>query len=81
MRSMRCEGWCFFVAKKTLFRTTMAVTLLIFVSKAGGFLREIVMTAYYGAGAEMDAYNMAYSLYYVPVLLFNSCITSTLVPV
>ena len=59
----------------------MAVTLLIFVSKAGGFLREIVMTAYYGAGAEMDAYNMAYSLYYVPVLLFNSCITSTLVPV
>ena len=69
------------VAKKTLFRTTMAVTLLIFVSKAGGFLREIVMTAYYGAGAEMDAYNMAYSLYYVPVLLFNSCITSTLVPV
>ena len=58
----------------------MAVTLVIFVSKAGGFLREIVMTAYYGASAQMDAYNMAYSLYYVPVLLFNSCITSTLVP-
>lgn len=58
----------------------MAVTLVIFVSKAGGFLREIVMTAYYGAGTEMDAYNMAYSLYYIPVLLFNSCITSTLVP-
>ncbi len=58
----------------------MAVTLVIFISKAGGFLREIVMTAYYGASAEMDAYNMAYSLYYVPVLLFNSCITSTLVP-
>ncbi len=58
----------------------MAVTLVIFISKAGGFLREIIMTAYYGAGMEMDAYNMAYSLYYVPVLLFNSCITSTLVP-
>ena len=58
----------------------MAVTLVIFISKAGGFLREIVMTAYYGASVEMDAYNMAYSLYYVPVLLFNSCITSTLVP-
>ncbi|MBO4884943.1 MAG: murein biosynthesis integral membrane protein MurJ [Clostridia bacterium] len=66
--------------KKSLLQTTMAVTLVIFVSKAGGFLREIVMTAYYGAGTEMDAYNMAYSLYYVPVLLFNSCITSTLVP-
>ena len=58
----------------------MAVTLVVFISKAGGFLREIIMTAYYGAGAEMDAYNMAYSLFYVPVLLFNSCITSTLVP-
>ena len=58
----------------------MAVTLVIIISKAGGFLREVVMTAYYGAGMEMDAYNMAYSLYYVPVLLFNSCITSTLVP-
>ena len=66
--------------KKSLLQTTMAVTLVIFISKAGGFLREIVMTAYYGASAEMDAYNMAYSLFYVPVLLFNSCITSTLVP-
>ena len=37
--------------KRTLLKTTMAVTLLIFVSKAGGFLREIVMTAYYGASA------------------------------
>ena len=58
----------------------MSVTLIIFISKAGGFLREIIMTAYYGAGMEMDAYNMAYSLFYMPVLLFNSCITSTLVP-
>ncbi|MBR0463552.1 MAG: murein biosynthesis integral membrane protein MurJ [Clostridia bacterium] len=65
---------------KTLLKTTMSVTLIIFISKAGGFLREIIMTAYYGAGMEMDAYNMAYSLFYMPVLLFNSCITSTLVP-
>ena len=70
-----------FVAKeKSLLKTTAAVTLIIFISKAGGFLREIIMTAYYGAGSDMDAYNMAYSLFYVPVLLFNSCITSTLVP-
>ncbi len=64
-----------------LFKTTLAVTLLIFVSKAGGFIREIIMAAYYGTGAAMDAYNSAYSLYYVPVLLFNSCITSTLIPI
>ncbi len=64
----------------SIFRTTLAVTLLIFVSKAGGFIREIIMAAYYGTDAAMDAYNSAYSLYYVPVLLFNSCITSTLIP-
>jgi len=63
-----------------LIKTTIAVTLLIFVSKAGGFIREIIMASYYGTNAEMDAYNSAYSLYYVPVLLFNSCITSTLIP-
>jgi len=64
-----------------IFKTTLAVTLLIFVSKAGGFIREIILAAYYGTDAAMDAYNSAYSLYYVPVLLFNSCITSTLIPI
>ena len=64
-----------------ILKTTLAVTLLIFVSKAGGFIRETIMAAYYGTNAAMDAYNSAYSLYYVPVLLFNSCITSTLIPV
>ena len=78
----RKEG-VFVTAKKSegLFKTTLAVTLLIFVSKAGGFIREIIMAAYYGTEASMDAYNSAYSLYYVPVLLFNSCITSTLLPI
>ena len=40
-----------------LLKTTLAVTLLIFVSKAGGFLREIIMASYYGTDAAMDAYN------------------------
>ena len=61
-------------------RATMAVTLIIFVSKAVGFIREIVFAACFGTGAQMDAYNAAYGLYYVPVLLFNSCISSTLIP-
>ena len=76
----RAERRVFVANDKSFLRTTMAVTLVVFISKAGGFLREVIMTAWYGAGAEMDAYNMAYSLFYVPVLLFNSCITSTLVP-
>lgn len=61
-------------------RATMGVTLIIFVSKAIGFIREIVFAACFGTGAQMDAYNAAYGLYYVPVLLFNSCISSTLIP-
>ena len=82
VRRTRKEGVCVPIKKsQSLFRTTLAVTLLIFVSKAGGFIRETIMAAYYGTDAAMDAYNSAYSLYYVPVLLFNSCITSTLIPI
>ena len=29
---------------------------------------------------ENDAYVSAYSLFYLPVLLFNSCISATLIP-
>ncbi len=66
--------------RSTAMRATLWVTLIIFASKALGFAREIVFAACFGTGAEMDAYNAAYGLYYVPVLLFNSCITSTLIP-
>lgn len=66
--------------KESTLRTTLAVSLVILISKASGFIREIIMAAYYGTSAQMDAYNAAYGLYYVPVLLFNSCITSALIP-
>lgn len=65
---------------KSALRATLGVTLIIFVSKAIGFIREIVFAACFGTGSQMDAYNAAYGLYYVPVLLFNSCISSTLIP-
>ena len=56
------------------------VTLIILFSKAIGFVREMIMAAVFGANSVTDAYNSAYSLFYLPVLLFSSCITSTLVP-
>lgn len=59
---------------------TMAVTLIILVSKGVGFIREMIMAYYFGRDWITDAYNSAYSLFYLPVLLFSSCITSTLVP-
>ncbi len=63
-----------------MIKTTLAVTLVITFSKTVGFLREMIMAYYFGRNLETDAYNSAYSLFYLPVLLFSSCVTSTLVP-
>lgn len=60
--------------------TTLSVTLVIILSKGIGFVREMIMAYYFGRGSVTDAYNSAYSLFYLPVLLFSSCVTSTLVP-
>ena len=45
-----------------LMRTTLSVTLVIFVSKAIGFIREMIMAYYFGRDCITDAYNSAYSL-------------------
>ena len=50
------------------------VTLIILFSKAIGLIREMIMAAVFGANSITDAYNSAYSLFYIPVLLFSSCI-------
>lgn len=61
-------------------RTTLTLTLVIFLSKAFGFVRESIIAAYFGTGMEADAYTAAYGTYYVPILLLGSCISSTLIP-
>lgn len=66
--------------KEKLLHSTMMVTLVIILSKAVGFGRDMVTTAYFGRTALNDAYTSAYSLFYLPVLLFNSCISATLIP-
>jgi len=66
--------------KDKLVSTTLSVTLIILFSKGVGFIREMIMANYFGRNWITDAYNSAYSLFYLPVLLFSSCITSTLVP-
>lgn len=67
-------------AKDSVMRSTLAVTLIILASKGMGFIRDIISAGYFATGMERDAYTSAYSLFYLPVLLFNSCITSTLIP-
>ena len=66
--------------KDKLIKTTAMVTMVIILSKAFGLLRDIITAGYFGTGMENDAYATAYSLFYLPVLLFNSCITATIVP-
>ena len=44
----------------------MLVTLVIILSKAVGFGRDMVTTAYFGRTMENDAYVSAYSLFYLP---------------
>ena len=60
--------------------SALSVTLIIFLSKMFGFVREIIGANYFGTGMEKAAYDSAYSLFYLPILLFSSCITSTVVP-
>lgn len=66
--------------KDKLIRTTALVTAVIILSKLFGLVRDVITAGYYGTGIENDAYASAYSLFYLPVLLFNSCITATIVP-
>lgn len=66
--------------KERIFRTTMLVTIVIIVSKMTGFLRDMILANYFGTLPVYDAYVSAYGLFYLPVLLFNSCISATLIP-
>ena len=66
--------------REKVLRSTLMVTLVIILSKAAGFARDIVTTAKFGLSFENDAYVSAYSLFYLPVLLLNSCISATLIP-
>ena len=66
--------------KDKLIRTTALVTVVIILSKMFGLMRDVITAGYFGTDVENDAYASAYTLFYFPVLLFNSCITATIVP-
>ena len=66
--------------KDKLIRTTAMVTLVIVLSKLFGLARDVITAGAFGTSIENDAYASAYTLFYFPVLLFNSCITATIVP-
>ena len=66
------------IKKKLL--AVQGVTAVILPSKALGFVRDMITAGYFGTRMQSDAYASAYSLFYIPILLLASCITSTLVP-
>ena len=66
--------------KDKLIKTTALVTAVIILSKVFGLARDVMTAGYFGTSIENDAYASAYTLFYFPVLLFNSCITATIVP-
>lgn len=61
-------------------KATLMLTMVIFLSKIFGFVRESIIAAYFGTGIQADAYTAAYGTYYLPILLLGSCISSTLIP-
>ena len=71
---------CVLARKDKLIRTTALVTVVIILSKMFGLMRDVITAGYFGTGVENDAYASAYTLFYFLVLLFNSCITATIVP-
>lgn len=71
---------CALARKNKLIKTTALVTAVIILSKVFGLVRDMITAGYFGTGVENDAYASAYTLFYFPVLLFNSCITATIVP-
>ena len=70
----------FLARAQRAFKATMLVTGVIIFSKVFGFVRDMILANYFGTGMANDAYVSAYSLFYLPVLLFNSCISATLIP-
>ena len=79
-RIQRIFGGIHLARTERVFKTTMLVTLVIILSKVSGFVRDMILANYFGTGIANDAYVSAYSLFYLPVLLFNSCISATLIP-
>ena len=57
-----------------------AITLIGFASKILGFVREMILANYYGAGAAMDAYNIASNIPGIILAGLATAITTTFIP-
>ncbi|NLG85252.1 MAG: murein biosynthesis integral membrane protein MurJ [Firmicutes bacterium] len=68
------------VKAKQAARAVGAITVIGFASKILGFVREMVLANYYGAGAAMDAYNIASNIPGILLVGLGTAITTTFIP-
>ena len=64
-------------------KTTKAisvVTILLLISKPFGFIREMIVAAYYGATYQTDAYNMAINIIGLSTAIISAGIATVIIP-
>src|SRR5438128_11428512 len=66
---------------KQIFRALLSLASAALLVRVFGMLNQIVVTGRFGAGAEMDAYFVAYSLPYLMGQLGSSAIEDSVIPV
>jgi putative peptidoglycan lipid II flippase len=57
-----------------------SVTILLFFSKILGFVREVVIAAYYGATYQTDAYNMAIMIVGLSTAILSTGVATVIIP-
>lgn len=68
--------------RKKLLKSTLILSAVTVVSKVTGLLRDIVFAYYFGAGAQMDVFNVAYRIpNFIAVLFGEGVFSQALVPI
>jgi len=62
-------------------KSISVVTVILILSKVFGFVREMVIAAYYGATWQTDAYNMAINLISLLTAIVMAAISAVIIPI
>ncbi len=62
-------------------KSALLIMIIIFSSKALGFLREVLIASKFGAGSVTDSYFIIYTVITIVIATLNSIFSTTLVPV
>ena len=65
---------------KSLVKSAAAVTVVLSVSKIVGFLRDVVLTQYFGTSSSADAYTQAFRVINIISSTISACVLATFIP-